>query len=91
MGILAKVFDRGANFPVRHMNFNFKQAQQPLFRDNPWGEYWLATLSAMFPAGERFLYIALEVYNIKQKMKICKKILLRLLVRKPCMLKSMNY
>ena len=54
MGILAKVFDRGANFPVRHMNFNFKQAQQPLFRDNPWGEYWLATLSAMFPAGERF-------------------------------------
>lgn len=54
MGILAKVFDRGANFPVRHMNFNFKEARQPLFRDNPWGEYWLATMSAMFPAGERF-------------------------------------
>lgn len=39
MSILAKVFDRGANFPVRHMNFNFEQAQHPLFRDNPWGEY----------------------------------------------------
>lgn len=54
MGSLAKIFDRGANFPVRHMSFDFKHAQQPLFKDNPWGEYWLATLSAMFPAGERF-------------------------------------
>ncbi|MCX5468099.1 metal-dependent hydrolase [Acinetobacter nematophilus] len=67
MSILAKVFDRGANFPVRHMNFNFEQAQHPLFRDNPWGEYWLATLSAMFPAGERFFVHS--VRNLQHQAK----------------------
>lgn len=36
MGILAKVFDRGAHFPVRHMSFNFNQSQATLFKDNPW-------------------------------------------------------
>lgn len=67
MGILAKVFDRGAHFPVRHMSFNFNQSQATLFKDNPWGEYWLATLSAMFPAGERFFVHS--VRNLQNQAK----------------------
>lgn len=67
MGILAKVFDRGARFPVRHMSFNFNQSQATLFKDNPWGEYWLATLSAMFPAGERFFVHS--VRNLQNQAK----------------------
>lgn len=67
MGILAKVFDRGAHFPVRHMSFNFNQSQPTLFKDNPWGEYWLATLSAMFPAGERFFVHS--VRNLQNQAK----------------------
>ena len=73
MGILAKVFDRGASFPVRHMNFNFKQARQPLFKDNPWGEYWLATLSAMFPAGERFFVHSVRELQDRAKSDSLKK------------------
>lgn len=54
MNMLEKIFDRGAKFPVRHMKFQFASIQHSLFQNNPWGEYWLATMSAMFPAGERF-------------------------------------
>ncbi|ABO12827.1 hypothetical protein A1S_2408 [Acinetobacter baumannii ATCC 17978] len=49
------------------MSFNFNQSQATLFKDNPWGEYWLATLSAMFPAGERFFVHS--VRNLQNQAK----------------------
>lgn len=57
MGILAKVFDRGAHFPVRHMSFNFNQSQSTLFKDNPWGEYGSQPCLLCFLRVSDFLYI----------------------------------
>lgn len=73
MGILAKVFDRDANFPVRYMDFNFQETTAPLFKDNPWGEFWLATMSAMFPAGERFFVHSVRELQNHAQTEMLKK------------------
>lgn len=53
MNTLNKTFQRDASFPVRHMNFGFN-ARSGALSDNPVMACYLATLSAMFPAGERY-------------------------------------
>ena len=45
----------GASFPVRRMNFNFDTVPEYWMGGNAGLTHFMTALSALFPAGEKFL------------------------------------
>lgn len=82
----------GASFPVRRMNFDFNDVPEYWMNGSAGLTHFMTALSALFPDGEKFLSIRFVQYAtiLQSKTTIhCKKKSAPLLVKKPCILKSM--
>lgn len=82
----------GASFPVRRMNFDFDQVPEYWMSGSAGLTHFMTALSALFPDGEKLFIDSVRAVRyhpaIKENEELQKR-LVRLLVKKQCILKSM--
>lgn len=82
----------GASFPVRRMNFDFDQVPEYWMNGSAGLTHFMTALSALFPDVKNYLSTLYVLYVITQQLKIMRnyrKKLVRLLVKRRCIRRSM--